>query len=169
MAIIKSIQPNSFLGLIDTPSSYSGHGEHIVRVKTTEDGIEFFPISLVDTSNNLIPNVDCQSSVYEGAWVYMDGTGTAINAIATDLSTSNVIGMVESKLSLNKCIIRVGGISDGIFIGLDPTKDYYLSDSVAGGIQTNVVTTSGHVMLKIGQPFSATQMFVQKGTAIVRA
>ena len=169
MAIIKSSQPSSFLGLTDTPASYAGYAQQVVRVKGSEDGVEFYPVSLLDSANNLIANVDCLSSVYEGAWVYMDATGTAHNALADDLSTSNVIGMVESKPSLNKCVIRVGGVSAGIFVGLDTTKEYYLSDTIAGAIQTNVVTASGHIMLKIGQPFSSSKMFVQKGIAIVRA
>jgi len=32
---------STFLELSDTPSSYSGYGENIVSVKTTEDGLEF--------------------------------------------------------------------------------------------------------------------------------
>ncbi len=94
--------------------------------------------------------------------------GTAINAIADDITTSNVIGVVESKSNSVLCDIRVLGITSGIYAGLDVTREYYLSDAIAGQITTTIPTASGHVVLKLGQPFSATEFLVTKGQAVVR-
>lgn len=119
-------------------------------------------------SNIIIQNVPCEASVYAGAAVYMQASGIAKNAIATSLAESNILGLVESKQSTTVCTIRVLGVTDGIFAGLDVTTEYFLSDSVAGGVQTSVPTASGSVALKIGQPYSATEMLVLKGQRTVR-
>ena len=120
-------------------------------------------------ANVLLSNVPCATAVYVGAAVRMDGTGTAQNAIATSAANSNIIGIVESKSSSTVCSIRVLGVSEGLFTGLDVTKEYYLSDTVAGDITTTVPTASGSIILKVGQPYSATDFLVLKGTRTVRA
>ena len=69
------------------------------------------------------------------------------------LITQNVLGFVEAKLSTVKCDVRVTGITPESYTGLDVTKTYYLSDTVPGGIQISIPSTTGHVRLKLGQPF----------------
>ena len=116
----------------------------------------------------VLTNVDCNSSVYIGAVVIMV-SGTAINALADSLTNSNMIGIVESKISLNKCNIRVQGTTEGdIFSGLDESKEYYLSDAIAGAISDLPPTASGSVILRIGQPFDDGNMVVLKGQRTVR-
>lgn len=122
-----------------------------------------------DSTGLVLENVPCDASVYVGAAVRMDGTGTAFNAIATALSTANVIGIVQKKPSSTLCNIRVLGVSPAIFVGLDETKEYFLSATIAGEITTTVPTGSGHVVLKLGQPFSATRFLVLKGIPLERA
>ena len=124
--------------------------------------------STIGGANVVIPNVPCLSSVYVGAAVHMDVGGTATNSLANSLLTSNIIGIVESKSSLNLCNIRVIGVSLAVFAGLDVVKEYYLSDSIPGLITTVIPTASGSIMLKIGQPFSSTEFLVNKGQAVVR-
>lgn len=119
--------------------------------------------------NVIIDNVTCLSSVYIGALVKMNGSGVAENAQADVVANSNVIGVCEAKASSTICTIRVCGVTTAIYAGLDPTKEYFLSDTVAGGITTTPPTSSGNVVLKIGQPFSATEMLVLKGTRLVRS
>lgn len=128
------------------------------------------PFELPETQqvNIVLTNVTCDASVYQGAAVRMTGAGTAVNAIADSIANSNVIGIVESKPSSTLCNIRVLGVTSTIFTGLDVTKEYYLSDTIAGEINTTVPTTTGHVKIKLGQPFSATEFLVLKGEAIVR-
>jgi len=105
-----------------------------------------------------------------GNAVRMNSGGTAINALADSTANANVIGVVESKSTSVLCNIRVLGVTEGaIFAGLDVTKKYFLSDSVAGTMVTTPPTASGSVILKIGQPFSATALLVLVGEGIVRA
>jgi len=97
----------------------------------------------------------CDSSVFEGAFVYVD-SGVAYNAIATGILTSRVIGVVESKSDSTTCDIRVAGLVEDILTGLDDNVNYFLSSTVAGTIGTTVVTGSGNVLLKIGRPITST-------------
>lgn len=43
--VVVASSVSTFLQLTDTPSSYSGHGDKYLKVKSTEDGIEFSTIS----------------------------------------------------------------------------------------------------------------------------
>ncbi len=119
-------------------------------------------------ANIVLPDVPCEASVYVKAAVIMQVSGIAKNAIADSLSNSNVIGIVEAKGDLSHCDIRVLGITADIFSGLDVTKEYYLSDGVAGAITNIPPTASGSVLLKLGQPFSADEFLVSKGQSTVR-
>jgi hypothetical protein len=114
--------------------------------------------SIIDAGS--IRTVDCDSSVYVGAWVYLDSSNIAQNALADTPSNSLVIGVVEAKLSSTECIIKMFGITDEIFTGLDVTKWYYLSPTVAGGMTTTVPTGGGHILLVLGQPFTSTEFKV---------
>ena len=123
----------------------------------------------VGGANVVLTDVDCEASVYVGAAVIMQSSGIAKNALADSLANSNVIGIVESKSSTTKCDIRVMGRTGDILTGLDVTKEYFLSDTVAGGLSTSIPTTSGHVVIRVGQPFSATSFVVIKGQRVERA
>lgn len=124
--------------------------------------------TLVGGANVVLYNIACEISVYVGAAVYIQNTGVAANAIATSLATSNVLGIVEGKSTTTLCNIRVIGASSPLFIGLDVTKEYYLSDTVDGLITTTIPSTTGHVALKLGQPLSQTEFVVLKGNRILR-
>lgn len=126
-------------------------------------------VGAADTSNVILKNVTCNSDVYVGAVVRLDSAGVAFNASADTEANSNMIGICETKSSTVLCDIRVLGTTSGIFSGLDPAKEYFLSDTIAGGISTTIPTTSGHFVLKIGQPYSATKMLVLKGQRSQRA
>jgi len=107
----------------------------------------------------LISDQLCDASVYVGALVYIEG-GTAFNGLADDMSTSKVIGIVEDKSSTTTCDIRIGGLSDEIFTGLDDNNNYFLSPSVAGGITLTAPNTSNHVVVKIGNPITDKIMLI---------
>lgn len=119
-------------------------------------------------ANVVLNDVPCNASVFIGAAVRMTSGGTAVNAIADSVANSNVIGIVEAKSSSTLCNIRVVGVSLAVFSSLDVTKEYYLSDSVAGQLVTTIPTASGHVVLRLGQPFSATEFLFNKGQYTVR-
>lgn len=116
----------------------------------------------------VLTNVPCLASVYVGAAVRMD-SGTAENAIATGLVASNVLGFAISKPTTTTCNVRVSGLLEPVLTGLDDTKEYFLSATVAGDITTTIPTTSGHVVYKMGIPFSATELVIDKGNRWVRA
>jgi hypothetical protein len=122
-----------------------------------------------DSSNVILVEVPCDSTVYVNAAVRMESTGIAYNALADSIANSNVIGIVISKSSATVCTIRVTGVTNDIFTGLDVTKEYYLSDTIAGEITTTVPSTSGHVRLKLGQPYSDSQFLIMKGERTTRA
>lgn len=138
-------------------ASYLGDG--------LSDTVDVF-IDLPDSS--LLKDVACLSSVYVGAFVIINSSEIAENALADQYSNSNVIGLVESKSSATICDIRVSGISSAIFSSLDTSLDYYLSDSVPGGLSATVPTTSGHIKLKLGQAFGTTKFLFSKGERVVR-
>jgi hypothetical protein len=118
-------------------------------------------------ANNVLRDVDCDSSVFIGAAVRMNSSGVAINAKADNQANSNVIGIAESKSSSVLCNIRVAGVTGEIFTGLDVTKLYHLSEVTSGNMQTGVPVNTGEVKIKIGQPFSDKKFLVQKGEPTV--
>lgn len=121
-----------------------------------------------DVANAVVYNVTCDPSVYTGAAVRMNG-GIAYNALANSFATSNVLGLVEEKPSATSANVRLFGVSKENYLGLDETREYYLSDTIAGGVTTVAPTLPGHVILRVGQPFSGTQMVVDKGIRIIRS
>jgi hypothetical protein len=122
-----------------------------------------------DSSGIVLTDITCDSSVFVGAFVRMDSSGVALNALADSMANSNVIGLVESKQSSTKCTLRLSGKSNELYTGLDPTKDYYLSTTLAGQLQDTPPVASGTVMLKVGQPFSATSFVISKGDRVQRS
>lgn len=119
-------------------------------------------------ANVVIPDVPCDPTVYVGACVRMMVDGTCVNAFGDDYANSNVIGICESKETSIKCTIRVTGVTPDIYTGLDVAKEYYLSDVIAGDLLPTFPTITGHVKIKIGQPFSATRLLVLKSDRVVR-
>lgn len=126
-------------------------------------------IDLAVGANSVLTGVKCEPSVFIGAAVRMLPSGTAKNALATSLGLSNVIGVVESKTSSTRCNIRVAGITLNVYSGLDVTKEYFLSSTEPGVITTVPPTGTGQVVLRIGQPYSSTELLVTKGLRMVRA
>lgn len=127
--------------------------------------------TLADASaNTVISDVPCDPAVYVGSAVIMDSMGIAQNALADNEVNANVIGIVQAKSSTTLCTIRFLGVTDGdIFAGLDVTKEYFLSAITPGLITTTATSASGTVLLRIGQPFSATKFLVLKGIRIIRS
>jgi hypothetical protein len=117
---------------------------------------------------SVITNVPCDPSTYIGGFVITNDSGVAFNALADGMENSNVIGVVEFKSSNILCDIRISGVSKGVFDNLDTTQDYYLSDTVPGGITIMPPVNTGTVRLKVGQPFSSKTMLISKGERLLR-
>jgi len=119
-------------------------------------------------SGLILIDVDCDSTVFVSAAVRLDVTGKAFNALADGLANSNVIGIVVRKSSSVLCDIRVSGVTNDIFAGLDETADYFLSASSAGVLTTTAPSGSGEIVLKVGQPFDVDSMVVATNLRMVR-
>lgn len=117
----------------------------------------------------LLEDVACDASVFVKAAVRMNSSGVAVNAIGDSMANSNVIGFCIAKSSSVLCDILVSGITPGVFTGLDVTKGYYLSPTVAGEITDTPSYSTGDVSLRLGQPFSATEFFVHKEDRILKS
>jgi len=143
---------------------------HLVVTQKTSGGQKLVAAELsTQVTNIIIPDVECETSVYVSAAVVTNSSGIARNALADSLTNSNVLGFVESKSAADRCDIRLISATSAIFTGLDVEKEYYLSDTVPGGIQTIPPNTTGHIKLKLGQPFSSERFVIMKGERVVRA
>lgn len=113
-------------------------------------------------ANVILTGVLCDPAVYIGAAVKMGDLETVYNAQADTYENSLVIGIVE-KIYGDRCDVRVLGVTDTIFIGLDITKEYFLSADTPGLITTVVPTLPTQVKVRLGQPFSSMKFLVIKG------
>lgn len=118
--------------------------------------------------NAVFTGITCDPSVEPGDAVRFSA-GIAVRALANSFENSNVVGIVDSKEDTTVCTIRVNGVSTSVYLGLDEAAQYYLSDTMPGKITTTAPVASGHVVLKVGQPFDSTRLLVIKGERIVRA
>lgn len=125
--------------------------------------------SLPVSSPDLLLSYTCDASVYVGAWVYLDAAGIIQNAIATSAALSNVVGIIESKPSATGCIVRIGGATRDLFVGLVRNAPYFLSTTVAGEMTTTIATAPGHVVLRLGTPMSDKKMLVAPQMRMVRS
>lgn len=123
--------------------------------------------SIATTPDLVLDAVPCDPTVIVTDWVIMQN-GIAVKGSAQDLLSSNIIGLCESKLSSVSIRVRVLGVSQPIFTGLDESKEYNLQVD-AGTMGTTAPTDSGQVVLKLGQPYNSTQFLVLKGNRILRS
>jgi len=123
---------------------------------------------LNDQVGLILYDIACDSTVFIGSVVYFKSDGIVYNAIATDISTSNVIGIVTRKGTATTADVRVSGLTGELFLGLDVTKQYYLSDVNEGKMSTTVPNTSGHVLVNIGQPMNSKKLVINKEIVSIR-
>ena len=129
----------------------------------------FDAVNRPDPSNTIIENVTCLTDVFVGAVVSLNSSGIAFNSQANSVSTSDVVGIVETKASSTLCDIRVSGITPEHYTGLDPTETYYLSDITPGTLTTTITSTSGNVIVPIARPVGTTRVAVQIQPRMIRA
>lgn len=120
-----------------------------------------------DKANSVLTGIQLDPSVVIGDCVKIVG-GVAYPAMADTLENSNVLGVVEQIDGMTGQI-RVAGVTLPIYAGLEEEKEYFLSAQVAGGLSDTPPTSSGTVVLRIGQPYDDTRLFVLKGERTVRA
>lgn len=115
----------------------------------------------------LVPYLPCEPGVFPGAVVRFSNGQIAL-AIADAYESANVIGIVETVVG-SLCTLRTEGITGEHYTGLNEAAEYFLSDTVPGGITTTPPTAIGHVLYKIGIPVGSTRLFVEKTVRIVRS
>lgn len=110
----------------------------------------------------LLTHIPCDPSVFQGAVVRINSNGVLVNALADNLENSNVLGIVEKKLTDEICNVRLFGITKDLFSNLDVTKQYYLSSSVPGSITDIVPTEDNSIKVIVGIPLDDKKMLVFK-------
>ena len=121
-----------------------------------------------DTGHTVLTDIPVDPTVGVGDWVRME-SGVAVRALADSRVHANVIGVCEFKAGAAIGNIRVLGVTDSIFAGLDETLEYYLSDVNPGKMVTVPPSASGTVVIKVGQPYDATKFLVLKGIRFVKS
>ncbi len=155
----------------DTLTFLSSDGSVTITGDATTKSIDFVAVggSGPGTDSGMALAVPCHSGVSVLDVVRIDATGTAQKAQADSATNAIIIGVVEAKPSSTTCNIRVSGVSASIFSSLNPTLDYFLSPTTAGGLVTTAPSGSGETIIRIGRPLSATKMVVSISTALRRA
>ena len=119
---------------------------------------------------NVLSAVACDTSVYLGSLVRLDGTGTFINALADNFINSKVFGICVAKSSpILADILLPGGITPSIYSGLLYEQSYFLSPTTAGDMTTIVPTGSGQMILNVGQAYTGMRLLFNPLLQIRRA
>jgi len=114
--------------------------------------------------DNLVKELLCTLTESIGDVVYYSSTNTVAQADASDLSTSRVIGFIESKQSDTVCTVRIGGFT--VTSGLSVGNRYFLS-TTPGQISMTPPTNSGNVIVKVGTAKSASSFHVEVASDLV--
>lgn len=122
------------------------------------------------SGDNVIENATCDSSVLIGNVVRMDvSSGSVHNALASNITNANVIGICISKSSATTCNVQITGVTSGVFSSLDLSKNYFLSDSTPGALTTSPPTAAGSIVLIVGKPYTTTRFIIHLGNPIRRS
>lgn len=127
-----------------------------------------FDVNLGEINNgHRIVDKACDSTLLVGHIATYNASGEFITA-NTSL-TRPVIGIVESKKSLNEATVRLLGLSMPLFSGLVPGSNYFLSETSPGELTTSPPVGSGSNIQLIGVAVTETQLFVQPSYVAKRA
>lgn len=110
--------------------------------------------------------IECDLGLVVGQVVYIDSFGVLQAALADDISTGRVIGVMwdqDDSFGTPCGIKAVGPVA--AYAGLTVGTEYFLSDSVAGGLTSTPPTGTGHVVQKIGTAIESDTLFVNVNTA----
>jgi len=128
---------------------------------SVKEAIEDLQTDAVTTEHPSLLEAMVDIGTVTGQFVYFDiGTGELTAALADDVSTSDVIGVVIEIDSVGTpAIIKATGGFPGYF-GLTPGFSYYLSETVPGGLQITIPTTTGHVIKRVGVAINDTTLMI---------
>jgi len=100
----------------------------------------------------------CDASVSVGSVVRASVSGI-VKALADTADNSRWVGVCVAKPTSTTCNIRLSGAVDA-FTGLDVTKTYSLSKTIAGGIEETNATVG--ISMFIGTPLNSTTLILEK-------
>ena len=105
---------------------------------------------------------NCISSDSVGKVVYLSNSisKTVVLAQADSIITSIVKGVIIKKPTQSTCLVQLSG-NVNVFTGLIVGTVYYLSESVAGGIQSvRPISGVGNTLRIVGKAISETEMIL---------
>jgi len=97
------------------------------------------------------------------------GGDNTLYAVTCDSSVnSKVVGIVSTKPTSTTCDIITTGPTGTILAGLTPDTTYFLSASTAGALTSTVPSSTGDIVLQIGNATSSNSLIIQIGIQIRR-
>lgn len=118
---------------------------------------------------DVIPDLACDTAVNVGDLVYLAADSLLKSAIATSITTSQVVGICDAKTSPGACNLRISGLSGAYLTGLIPGSKYFLSESVLGGLSPTAATSLGAVVVEIGVARTSDTLTISPQILLIRA
>lgn len=146
-----------------------GAGAAVLTANCDSDVYVGAAVYLTEDSPNDSVMSDWTNLLFLTAMDYQEYTSLAHNALADDMSTANVIGIVTNKPTPTTCEICLDGLVSGVFFSLQVLEEYYLSDTVPGLIVKSALKpfTLGTVILRLGQATGNTQFLYHRTDRIM--
>jgi len=117
-------------------------------------------LSMID-GGVVVPGIPSNPSIVPGSVVYLDSFGVLQPALADDIATARVVGIVvedTDSAGSSSGIKQVGPLS--AYVGLVPGTRYFLSDTVPGGITDTPPDGTGHVVHSVGIAVDPTTLYI---------
>jgi len=161
---------NTFLGLADTPDSYTGQANKFVKVKATEDGLEFAEaVGGVTTFLGLTDTPDSYSG-QAGKFVRVKTTENGLEFSPISLRFTDLIDVPNSYSGQGGKVVKVKATEDGLefsavaggvstFLELTDTPDSYSGQggkvvsvkATEDGLEFTTPTGAGATMIGFGE------------------
>lgn len=127
---------------------------------SVKEAIEDLQADFVMAEHPSLATAICDIGLVVGQFVYLDGTGEFNAGLSDAIATSDVSGVIVDVDSAGSpCIVKATGGQSGYF-GLTPGSVYYLSETVPGGLQATVPTTTGHIIKRVGTAIDSTTLMI---------
>jgi hypothetical protein len=113
--------------------------------------------SSIQAPVGVLENVPCEAAAQVGHAVYLNDD-TLFRAQANSLTTAQVVGIIQQKPSSTLANLRFIYTTSSIYMSLTPGAIYFLSATTPGEITTTAPTTSGALIIKVGNAVNDSQL-----------
>lgn len=158
--VIKSIRLNRALVYQDDSGTIAASS--VVGLSS----VSYFASQVVIDAGVFGTAVSCDSGVSLGDPVRFDSNGKAFQALATNYSNVNFIGLCVLKETQTSCHIRLAGKTSAIYSNLVRNDDYFVG--LTGGV-VNTIPGSGTFTLRVGTAYDSQSIVIFKGIATKRS